>query len=177
MASKVDGGSSAFKPDDDGKDFHHDFDEVLKVLNIRKPRKGEALGAWEQERIYKYMLELDEQRIASKGGVSKKELAYLQNREQDEMYRDVNDKKLLGAGGIFQDVSDKAIEESWRSGSRPYGIILHKRYLEWLGNLPSGPSQSQIKADLQHKADHGLWDNIVHGRDEKPKRPFKKKDR
>lgn len=177
-ASKAEGGgSSTFKAEDDGKDFLHDMEEVLKVLNIRKPRKGESLGAWEQERIYKYTLELDEKRIVSKGGVAAKELAYLQQREQDAFYREVNDRKQLGAGGVFQQVADLATDESWRSSSRPYGILMHKRYLEWLGNLPAGPSQGQIKAELQHKADYGLWDNIIHGRDEKPKRPFKKKDR
>jgi hypothetical protein len=52
-------------------------------------------------------------------------------------------------------------------------MISHKRYLEWLGDLPAGPSSEEIKAKEQIKMDYELWDNIVHGRTDPPKKKHK----
>lgn len=46
------------------------------------------------------------------------------------------------------------------------GEIAHKRYLEYLANLPKGPTDAEIIAVLQKKTDTDLWDNIKYGRTE-----------
>lgn len=46
------------------------------------------------------------------------------------------------------------------------GEIAHKRYLEYLANLPKGPTEAEIIAVQQKKVDTDLWENIKYGRTE-----------
>ena len=90
--------------------------------------------------------------------------------------------------GDFRAIINRSIETSWRATSKPYGEVLlrfvainsaenlikstvlgeiaHKRYLEYLANLPKGPTDAEIIAAQQKKVDTDLWENIKYGRTE-----------
>ncbi len=158
----------------DSKVFHHNVDDIYKQLNIKKPRKGEE-STWDNERIMKFMLEKDLQVINKHRTVKEKEEKYLAQRSTDVTYLTIANAKPLGRLGKLSEVADESAEVSWRVTTKPYGMISHKRYLEWLGDLPAGPSEEEIKASEQLKMDYELWDNILHGRTDPPKKKHKKK--
>lgn len=66
--------------------------------------------------------------------------------------------------GDFREVIELSRETSWRSTSKPYGEIAHKRYLEYLANLPKGPTQEEIIAKQQKANDNELWEKIKSAR-------------
>ena len=158
----------------DSKVFHHDIDDIYKQLNIKKPRKGEE-STWDNERIMKFMLDKDLKVINKHRTVREKEEKYLTQRSTDVTYLTIANAKPLGRLGNLAEVADESAEVSWRVTTKPYGVISHKRYLEWLGDLPAGPSEEEIKASEQLKMDFELWDNILHGRTDPPKKKHKKK--
>jgi len=44
--------------------------------------------------------------------------------------------------------------------SKPYGEIAHKRHLEYIANLPKGPTKAEVIAAQQRKNDEELWDKV-----------------
>lgn len=158
----------------DSKVFHHDIDDIYKQLQIKKPRKGEE-STWDNERIMKFMLEKDLKVINDHETVRAKEEKYFAQRSTDVSYLTIANAKPLGKLGKLSEVADESAEVSWRVTTKPYGMISHKRYLEWLGDLPAGPSGAEIKASEQLKMDFELWDNVLHGRTDPPKKKHKLK--
>lgn len=72
---------------------------------------------------------------------------------------------------------DRTKDHSWQSTSKPYGEIAHKRYLEYLANLPKGPTWDEIQDRKQRAQDRELWDQIVSGKLEPTKRELLRKKR
>jgi hypothetical protein len=154
--------SEAAIPADDevSLDFSVDKDIYTK-LGIQKPRRGEE-NALDLEKIYRYQLELDIEKINKrKGNYEQRTASYLRIRQEDPEYQQVAVTPQIGSDGDFRNVLKYTKDISWQSTTRPYGEIAHKRHLEYLANLPKGPTEQEIKDRKQRQMDKELWEKIM----------------
>lgn len=146
--------------DDVSVDFSVDPDMYTK-LEIKKPKKGEE-NIGDMEKIYKFQLEKDLKKIVARKGTYRDHYnSYMQVRESDPTYRSIGVPSTLGADGDFGSVIEQTKENSWQSTSKPYGVIAHKRYLEYLANLPKGPTKDEIQDKMQRSMDRELWEKVL----------------
>ncbi len=144
-------------------DFSIDPD-MYKKLEIRKARKGEE-NALDLEKIYNFQLKKDlEKLVKVKGSYEERNSLYLSARETDPYYQSIASVTEVGAKGKFSEINPYVAEEAWRSTSQPYGVIAHKRYLEYIKNLPKGPTLEEIKDRAQRTQDKELWEKVVTGK-------------
>jgi hypothetical protein len=135
--------------------------EMYTKLGIKKPKKGEE-NTHDMEKIYEYQLEKDLQKIVQRKGTYKSRAeAYNRIRETDPEYQEIALPDRFGAYGDFNSVDFKLKEHSWQSTSKPYGVIAHKRYLEYLANLPKGPTKDEVQDKVQRGMDRELWEKVV----------------
>lgn len=145
--------------DDKSVDFSVD-PNMYEKLGIKKAKKGEE-SAFDVDKLYEFQLKKDIQKIrAVKGTYKSRNNLYLGIRQNDPYYQAVASAPQSGKDGNFADLLHRTTDHSWRSTSQPYGIIAHKRYLEYLRNLPKGPSEDEIRDRLQRKTDNDLWEQI-----------------
>ncbi len=145
--------------DDKSVDFSVD-PLMYEKLNIKKAKKGDE-NSFDIDKMYSFQLAKDEEKIRKvKGSYKSRNQMYLGIRESDPYYRVVANVPKMGKEANFKELLQHTTESSWRSTSQPYGVIAHKRYLEYLTNLPKGPSEEEIRDKLQRKTDKDLWDNI-----------------
>lgn len=136
--------------------------KMLEKLDIRRPRRGEDFSTYEADKMYKYQLERDIKKIVEKRGhFAMKNALFLEARQTDADYAELANPKKVGEDGNFIALQNKAIPLSWMSTIRPYGEIAHKRYLEYLANLPKGPTEEEIKDKKQRQLDQELWTKIM----------------
>jgi hypothetical protein len=161
-----------FSGDDDHSiEFSIDPD-MYKKLNVLKARKGEE-NALDLEKLYNFQLERDISKlIEKKGSYRERKKNFLETRETDPFYQSIAAPTNVGAKGQFTEINSYVVEESWRSSSQPYGIIAHKRYLEYIKNLPKGPSLEEIKDRTQRRMDKELWEKVVTGKFELTRRDY-----
>lgn len=146
--------------DDKSIDFSED-PEMYEKLNMKKPKRGEE-KPYDIEKVYRFQLEKDIAKIKkSRGTFKERNKTYESIRQEDPEYQKIAAPTLVGANGEFSSLLPYTKEESWRSTSKPYGIIAHKRYLEWLANLPKGPTEEEVRDKIQRKNDQELWRQVV----------------
>ena len=159
--------------DDDDNDSvrsltFEDDPKMWEAIGVKKRRKGDEYNDLDYEKIYNYQLKQDIPKIVERyGSFKQKESTYLQQRGLDVNYRNITDIRPLGRNANFEDVSRVTREISWRSTKRPFGVIANKRYQEWLGGKPPGPSKEYLKDLAQRKHDNDLWDDVLYFRTEK----------
>jgi hypothetical protein len=153
--------------------------DIYEKVGVRKPKKGEELNGMEAEKLYRYQLEQDEQKIIDKYGSYKSKTDTFHERRMEEVtYATFNTIKPLGHVGRFNESARAAREISWRATSKVntevYGthlkkapVIAGKRYKEWLTGKPAGPSQEFLVDKEQRRVDQELWENIRFARLEK----------
>lgn len=130
-------------------------------LDIRKAKLGEE-NAFDIQKIYTFQLEKDIKKItAAKGQFKDRNNRFLEIRELDEGYKQVAVPSKIATHGNFLEILEYTTEESWKATSRPYGEQAHKRYLDYLMNIPKGPSEDEIRDKHQRALDQDLWDNIM----------------
>ena len=146
--------------DDQSIDFSVDK-EMLTKLDIVKTKKGEE-NKYDLQKIYNYQLSKDIEKIKTiKGKYVDRNNIFLSVRMEDPFYEAVATYPKLAIDGDFIHLLPYTIEESWRSSSKPYGMIAHKRYLEYLANLPRGPTDEEIREAKQREVDSNLWKEIL----------------
>lgn len=146
--------------DDASVDFSVDPDMYTK-LDIRKAKLGEE-NAFDIQKIYTFQLEKDIKKITvAKGQHKDRNQRFLKIRELDEAYQQVAVPSKIASDGNFLEILQYTTEESWKATSRPYGEQAHKRYLDYLMNIPKGPSEDEIIDKQQRAMDQELWGNIV----------------
>lgn len=147
--------------DDQSVDFSVD-PEMYTKLEIKKAKLGEE-NAFDTQKIYQFQLEKDIKKInAIKGPYKVRNQHFLDIRKTDEMYRKVAVPAQIATHGNFVEILEYTTEESWKATSRPYGEQAHKRYLDYLVNIPKGPSDAEVKDKLQRAMDKELWDKIMY---------------
>lgn len=147
--------------DDASVTFSVDPDMYTK-LGIRKPKKGEEV-LHDIEKIYNFQLEKDLKKLRERKGSYKARVEkFTRIRESDPAYREIAIPPSLGEKGNFNQVDVTMIDHSWQSTSKPYGVIAHKRYLEYLANLPKGPTKNEIDDKIQRNMDRELWAKVVY---------------
>jgi len=147
--------------DDQSVDFSVD-PEMYNKLEIKKAKLGEE-NAFDTQKIYQFQLEKDIKKInAVKGPYKVRNQHFLDIRKTDEMYRKVAVPAQIATHGNFVEILEYTTEESWKATSRPYGEQAHKRYLDYLINIPKGPSDEEVKDKLQRAMDKDLWDKIMY---------------
>jgi hypothetical protein len=145
--------------DDKSVDFSVD-PQMYEKLGIKKAKKGEETS-FDVDKLYGFQLEKDIKKIRTmKGSYEARNNMYLNIRATDPYYQAVASVPQLGKRANFRDLLQHTTETSWRVTSQPYGVIAHKRYLEYLHNLPKGPSEDEVRDRLQRKTDNELWENI-----------------
>ncbi len=154
-------------------------DDIYEKCGVRRPQKGLSLDGPEAEKIYRYQIVQDIEKIKQYTGHFKDKVKeYDAKRESDAIYRILNEVKKVGMLGRYSEVANVTRELSWRNTSllinEIYGkhlqqppVIAQKRYKEWLAGKPQGPSKEYLLDKAQRKADNELWDNIKYLRFEK----------
>lgn len=154
------------KRDDDNDDASIAFsvDPMMyeKVGVLRPRRKDDVVTDFDQEKLYMFQLDKDLKKIvAERGHHADRDVQYIKQRmKMDPKYKSAICPTSLGKSGNFAAVSVLASEKSWMATSVPYGDIAHKRYLEWLSQVPKGPSEAELKMAKQIKMDQELWQKI-----------------
>jgi hypothetical protein len=149
-----------------------DFDEgsvtfsvdpnMYTKLDIKKAKLGEE-NAFDTQKIYQFQLEKDIGKIvAKKGPYAKRHKRFLEMRGADADYNRVAVPLSIATHGQFKEILEYTAEESWKATSRPYGEQAHKRYLDYLANVPKGPADELVLDKKQRKADKDLWENIQY---------------
>ena len=162
--------AAAKKREEDNIDFTPD-PEAMKKLGIAAPKRGDELDALNAEKIYRYQLDLDIQKIRDKkGSYAKRVFDFMLGRQEDPKYKEIALLRSLGVNGATEEVAQVTREISWRATARPEGVIAKKRYKEWLSGTPKGPSQAFLKDREQRKKDNELWENIKYDRLKKSKK-------
>ncbi len=145
--------------DDKSVDFSVD-PNMYEKLGIKKAKKGDE-NAFDTNKLYGFQLNKDIKKIRQvKGTYKSRNKLYLDIRENDPYFKAIASAPQIGKNANFRELLNQTVENSWRSTSQPYGVIAHKRYLEYLQNLPKGPSADEILDKLQRKTDTELWDKI-----------------
>lgn len=145
-------------------------------LGILKSKIGEQ-NKYDQEKLYRYQLEKDKKKINDvKGTYKSRAQKFVEwRRKTDPVFRQVDTTRPIGKHGLFGELDTLTMEERWKSTSQPYGIIAHKRYLEYLSKLPPGPNELYLLDKEQRELDAGLHDDNKHGRLEETKKMKKAK--
>lgn len=145
--------------------------EMYTKLAITKPRRGEEHSTYDTEKMYTYQLDRDIKKMVSKrGSYAQREKKFMDIRMIDSEYAAFADTKPFGNDGNFVELQRKTIPISWTATCQPYGEIAHKRYLEYLANLPKGPTEEEIKDKQQRVMDQELWTKVITGRTEPTKK-------
>jgi hypothetical protein len=146
--------------DEKSVDFADDPD-MYKKLNMKKPKKGEE-RPYDIEKIYEFQLYRDLAKINEvKGPFQERNERFLRLRHRDPIYHEIAKTPNAGSDGNFTDLLKYTAEDSWRLTSKPYGEIAHKRYLEYLANLPKGPTEEEIHDKEQRTRDRDLWKKVL----------------
>ena len=84
-------------------DFTMD-DDIYEKTGVKRPRRGEELDGMEAEKLYRYQLEQDIQKIIDfRGTYQNKVQEHNELRNRDTSYRVMNDPHLLGMTGNMND--------------------------------------------------------------------------
>lgn len=135
--------------------------DMYKKLKMTKPRKGEEKMA-DIETVYDFQLKRDVAKLINvKGTFEHRNKKYLSVRERDPRYRNISTPSRLAEEGNFQAVSDQLKHESWQQSAKPYGVIAHKRYVEYVHSLPQGPAALETKDQLQREMDSDLIQKLM----------------
>lgn len=146
--------------DDASVDFSVD-PEMYSKLGIKKMKKGEE-NQHDLEKIYQFQLDKDIQKMVKRKGPYKKRAdLFMDIRHTDPDFRSVAVPPKLGSDGEFVELLAHTATKSWQATSKPYGEIAHKRYLEYLANLPKGPTLDEIQDRKQRSMDRELWEKIM----------------
>jgi len=146
--------------DEKSIDFSVDPDMYQK-LGIKKARKGEEMIT-DIEKLNSFQLKKDIEKIVKvRGSYEHRNQLYLQLRAQDPYYNDIAALKTFAADGKFEDINELTKDSHWKQTSKPHGEMAHKRYLHYLESLPNGPSEAQIKDQMQREMDDKLHQKIM----------------
>lgn len=146
--------------DDQSVDFSVD-PEMYTKLDIRKAKLGDD-NAFDTQKIYQFQLEKDIKKlIAKKGYYQDRNKRFLEIRQMDEEYKRIAVPSAIATHGNFIEIQQYTGEESWKATTRPYGEQAHKRYLDYLANIPKGPSAEEVRDKQQRAMDKELWENIM----------------
>lgn len=147
--------------DEQSVDFSVDPDMLAK-LEIKKPRKGEEFSTYDRDKIYQFQLEKDIKKLTqNRGKFQDRNNRFLEARRSDPDYCRHAVPQTVGSEGRFNELLHQTIPLSWQATSQPYGDIAHKRYLEYLANLPKGPSEEELRDRAQRQMDQDLWAQIM----------------
>ena len=164
-------------------------EDIFEKVGVKRPRKGEELGGMEAEKLYKYQLKQDKEKIIEKYGTYTEKVAeYHNERMQEVTYATFHLIRPLGHRGNFNESANVARELSWRDTSlvnkEVFGIHLQtppeiagKRYKEWLTGKPKGPSKEYLKDKAQRKQDKELWEDIKFARLEKTRNELREESK
>ena len=108
-----------------------------------------------------------------KGKYKERTKKFIEFRRKDPIFRQVETDRPVGKHGKFNELDVLTMEDRWKSTSQPYGIIAHKRYLEYLSKLPPGPNEVYLENKKQRGMDSKLHDDNKHGRLEETKKMIK----
>lgn len=155
-----------------GESQGNDFDEqsitfsvdpdMYKKLDIKKPRKGEEYSTYEVDKMYQHQLNHDINKLVKiKGSYKQRSEKFNEIRQNDPDYAKLAATKPLGETGNFVELLQYTSRPSWQLTSKPYGEIAHKRYLEYIANLPKGPTEEEIRDKEQRKLDQELWTKVM----------------
>lgn len=146
--------------DDRSVDFSIDPNMYTK-LDIKKAKLGEE-NPFDVQKIYQFQLNKDIEKLTKqKGKYKDRNKRFLQIRTIDEEYKRVAIPSNIANNGQFNEILEFTIDETWKLSSRPYGEQAHKRYLDYIANIPKGPSHNEIQDKAQRKMDKELWNNIM----------------
>lgn len=146
--------------DERSVDFSVDPDMYTK-LDIKKAKMGEE-NPFDVQKIYQFQLDKDIKKMTKqKGTYEQRNGRFLAIRAMDEEYKRVAIPAGIATHGNFKEILEYTTEESWKATSRPYGEQAHKRYLDYVANIPKGPSEEEVRDKLQRKMDKELWENIM----------------
>lgn len=146
--------------DEQSVDFSVDPDMYTK-LDVKKAKLGEE-NPFDRQKIYNFQLEKDIKKMtAKKGRYKDRNNRFLQIRKLDEDYKRVAVASDIATHGNFIEILEYTAEESWKATTRPYGVQAHKRYLDYIANIPKGPTDEEIRDKQQRAMDKDLWDNIM----------------
>eukprot|EP01039_Chlorochromonas_danica_P003628 gene3628-3973_t len=149
--------------DEQSVDFSVD-PEMLAKLEIKKPRKGEEFSTYDRDKIYRFQLEKDVKKLTkNRGKFQDRNNRFLEARRTDPEYCRYAVPQTVASDGRFNELLNQTIPLSWQATSQPYGEIAHKRYLEYLANLPKGPSEEELRDKAQRQMDQDLWAQIITG--------------
>ena len=145
---------------------------AMTILQIKPPKKGEEINSLDAEKLYRYQLAIDEEKIKTKkGSYASKALKFMMERYTDPKFMSVAaSTSKVGVDCQTEEVAQVTREISWRATARPEGVIAAKRFQEWLNGTPAGPSQAFLKDKEQRKRDIALWENIKYDRLRKSKK-------
>lgn len=146
--------------DDKSVEFSED-PNMYEKLGMKKPKRGEE-KPYDIEKVYQFQLEKDLAKIRqARGPYKERNDLYTQLRHEDPLYHEIAKTAPLGQDGDFNALLPYTKDESWKQTSKPYGEIAHKRYLEYLANLPKGPTDEEIKDKEQRQKDKDLWKKVM----------------
>eukprot|EP00597_Dinobryon_sp_UTEXLB2267_P007232 CAMPEP_0170095938 /NCGR_PEP_ID=MMETSP0019_2-20121128/28267_1 /TAXON_ID=98059 /ORGANISM="Dinobryon sp., Strain UTEXLB2267" /LENGTH=825 /DNA_ID=CAMNT_0010317791 /DNA_START=242 /DNA_END=2716 /DNA_ORIENTATION=+ len=129
--------------------------------------KNEEESARDRDKIIQFQISKDiEKLIAAKGSYKERSEKYLSMRQEHADFVEISAVPKMGMNGDFRQISRLTRDRSWRISSKPYGEIAHKRHLEYIANLPKGPTKDEVIAVQQRKIDEELWDKVKYGRTE-----------
>jgi len=154
-------------------------DDIYEKCGVKKPSKGLELEPSDAEKLYRYQLAQDIEKINEVSGSFREKVdTFMKKREEDVIYSILSETKHLGSNGKYCEVGEVTREISWRNTSQLRGEIYRthlmqaptiaaKRYKEWLTGKPQGPSKEFLQDKAQRKADNELWEDIKYMRLEK----------
>lgn len=146
--------------DEQSVDFSVD-PEMYTKLDIKKAKLGEE-NPFDVQKIYQFQLDKDIKKMtAKKGRYKDRSKRFLDIRQMDEEYKRIAVPSEIATHGNFVEILQYTTEESWKATSRPYGEQAHKRYLDYIANIPKGPTDEEIRDKAQRAMDKELWDNIM----------------
>jgi hypothetical protein len=149
-----------FGSDDRSVDFSVDPDMYTK-LGIKKTRKGEEKMS-EIQKLYDYQLEKDIKKIVQvRGTYQHRNSVYLRIRDRDPLFHEIAKVSTFANDGNFTEINYLTKEHHWESTTQPYGIHAHKRYMQFVKGLPTGPTNAEIKDKLQRELDATLIENVL----------------
>lgn len=155
--------STGFVGADDEKSIEFSVDpQMFQKLDIPKPKPGDE-KPYDLEKIYKFQLEKDIIKLKKvKGSYADRKRKYVEDRIDDPFYQAVSEVPDVAKNGNFVEVVEHPTTiNAWRLTSQPYGIIAHKRYLEYIANLPRGPTVGEVKDRQQRGTDSDLWEKVL----------------
>lgn len=149
-----------FGADDRSIDFSVDPDMMTK-LSVKKTRKGEEKMS-DIQKIYEYQLDKDVNKIIqARGTFQHRNKTYLKIRDRDPLFHEIAKVPTFANDGKFSEINYLTKEHHWESTTQPYGIHAHKRYVQFVTALPTGPTGSEIKDRLQRELDAALIESVL----------------